>query len=168
MRERANKELVLIAACLIAVCLVRTGAAKRASAQAAAPDRPAKFFELVDRESSLLMPLTSAETAKKIDARCPEKALSGWDRVELSEQGCRVESGSASGFARLAAGKKISLNAASAQELAVVPGIGEKRAQKILELKEDLGGFKNFEQLGGLKWFNPEMREETERFFKID
>jgi len=167
MRGRANKELLLIAVFLFAFCLVRSGAAKRDQARAAAAAKPAKFIELVDEESSFLIPLTSAAFAKKIDARCPDQALSEWDRVELGKQGCRVEAKAASGFARLSAGRKISLNAAGAQEFEIIPGIGEKRAQKILQFRESLGGFKSFDQLEELNWFSPEMRREMERFFTI-
>jgi len=167
MRARANKELLLIAVCLFAFCLVRSGSAKRAGGRTAAPARPAKYFELVNEESSFLMSLTSAASAKKIDARCPDQALSEWDRVELGKQGCRVEAKAASGFARLSAGRKISLNTASAQEFEIIPGVGEKRAQKILQLRESLGGFKSFDQLEELNWFSPEMRQEMERFFTI-
>jgi len=167
MRARANKELFLIAVFLLGFCLVNSGAAKRDQARAAAPAQPVQYFELVDEESSFLMPLASAASAKKIDARCPDRALSEWDRVELSKPGCRVEAKAASGFARLSAGEKIPLNAASAREFEIIPGIGEKRAQKILQLREGLGGFKSFDQLEELNWFSPEMRREMERFFTI-
>lgn len=167
MRERANKELALIAACLIGLCLLQSRAAEKAQA-GAAPGAPAGFIELTADQSSYLIPLESGADAKQIDAGCPAQALHKWDRVAISKQECRVERGAASSFARLAAGDKIPVNLAGAKEFEVIPGVGAKRALQILELREGLGGFKSLDQLERLNWFSPEMKKETERFFTTD
>lgn len=43
--------------------------------------------------------------------------------------------------------KKISINKASVQELASLPGIGLKKAKRIVEVRRRLGGFKKLEDL---------------------
>ena len=43
--------------------------------------------------------------------------------------------------------KKISINKASVQELATLPGIGVKKAKRIVETRRRLGGFKKLEDL---------------------
>lgn len=48
-------------------------------------------------------------------------------------------------------GGKIDLNDASKQELMALPGIGPKRAQMILKLRDSLGPFERLDQLLEIK-----------------
>ena len=127
-----------------------------------------KYFELSDAEESYLISMDKIASAHAIDPRCPPAPLAALDRVTLSEQGCQVDRGNASNFARLAAGSKMSLNRATAQDFEVISGVGAKRAEKIIELREELGGFKSLDDLGHFKWFKGPLRQETERYFKIE
>ena len=43
--------------------------------------------------------------------------------------------------------KKVSINKASAAELATLPGIGPKKAQRIVETRRKLGGFRKLRDL---------------------
>ena len=43
--------------------------------------------------------------------------------------------------------KKVSINRASAAELATLPGIGPKKAQRIVETRKRLGGFRKLRDL---------------------
>ncbi len=43
--------------------------------------------------------------------------------------------------------KKVSINKASAAELATLPGIGPKKAQRIVETRKRLGGFRKLRDL---------------------
>lgn len=46
----------------------------------------------------------------------------------------------------------IDINKASTQELMLLPGIGEKTAQRIVEKRSELGGFKEVDDLTAVKW----------------
>ncbi len=52
---------------------------------------------------------------------------------------------------RLALGMPLDINEASRDDLILVEGIGEATAEKIIELREKLGRFKNIEQLKLIK-----------------
>ena len=61
-------------------------------------------------------------------------------------------------FAQKAAGKAaatvpavVNLNTATATQIAALPGIGEKAAQRIIEYREKNGGFKKIEELMNVK-----------------
>ena len=45
------------------------------------------------------------------------------------------------------ASRKININTASVEELTLLPGLGQKTAQKIIAYREQIGGFSNLEQL---------------------
>jgi comEA protein len=52
----------------------------------------------------------------------------------------------------VAAGKpapsgKVNINTATAQQLTVLPGVGEKLAQRIVDYRQKAGGFKNVSEL---------------------
>lgn len=46
----------------------------------------------------------------------------------------------------------IDINKASVQELMLLPGIGEKTAQRIVEKRTELKGFKSIDDLTAVKW----------------
>jgi competence protein ComEA len=50
-----------------------------------------------------------------------------------------------------AAGAVVNLNTATATQIATLPGIGEKAAQRIIEYREKNGGFKKIEELMNVK-----------------
>ena len=55
---------------------------------------------------------------------------------------------------------QVNLNQASAEELALnLTGVGLKRAQAIVELREKLGGFSDIKQLLQVKGIGPRMLE---------
>ncbi len=45
----------------------------------------------------------------------------------------------------------VNVNTASAEELQLLPGVGESRAAAILELRQKAGGFKSVEELAQVK-----------------
>jgi len=46
----------------------------------------------------------------------------------------------------------IDLNRASVSDLALLPGIGEKTARRIVEKRAELGGYRSVEELTEVKW----------------
>lgn len=90
----------------------------------------------------------------------------GWARVEVGHARRVHITATADGFARLrlgwmdassrlAMGVPIDLNQASAAELAQVPGITQTLAERIVALRNRLGGFSRLEDLRAVKGIGP-------------
>ena len=73
------------------------------------------------------------------------------NRIVTLVVACALAVSMASGLA-FAAGKpaptgKVNINAATAQQLTVLPGVGEKLAARIVEYRQKAGGFKSAQEL---------------------
>lgn len=75
-----------------------------------------------------------------------------------TEQGIRKPAASTSATAQ---GDKISLNQANLQQLQSLNGIGEKKAQAIVEYRQKNGGFKTVEELMNVKGIGPKLLEKN-------
>ena len=62
-----------------------------------------------------------------------------------------VSAQKAAGKAAAAVPAVVNLNTATATQIATLPGIGEKAAQRIIEYREKNGGFKKVEELMNVK-----------------
>jgi competence protein ComEA len=62
-----------------------------------------------------------------------------------------VSAQKAPGKAAAAVPAVVNLNTATATQIATLPGIGEKAAQRIIEYREKNGGFKKIEELMNVK-----------------
>ncbi len=64
--------------------------------------------------------------------------------------------------------KTVNINTGSAQEIsAVLVGVGEKRGEQIIELREQLGGFTEVEQLLDVKGIGAKTLEKNRAFITI-
>ena len=73
------------------------------------------------------------------------------------------------GNAELAAlGHKININTADKKELMLISGIGEKYAERIIELREKLGGFTSIEQLKEVKGIGDKTFEKIKNYVTIE
>ena len=73
------------------------------------------------------------------------------------------------GNAALAAlGHKININTADRKELMLISGIGEKYAERIIELREQLGGFTSIEQLKKVKGIGDKRFEKIKNYVTIE
>ena len=68
--------------------------------------------------------------------------------VGATDVGSAQKSG---GKAAAAAPAVVNLNTATATQIATLPGIGEKAAERIIEYREKNGGFKKIEELMNVK-----------------
>jgi len=58
-------------------------------------------------------------------------------------------------------GDKISLNQANLQQLQGLNGVGEKKAQAIMEYRQKNGGFKTIDELMNIKGIGPKLLEKN-------
>ena len=58
-------------------------------------------------------------------------------------------------------GDKISLNQANVQQLQTLNGVGEKKAQAIVEYRQKNGGFKTIDELVNVKGIGPKLLEKN-------
>lgn len=61
---------------------------------------------------------------------------------------------------RILQGHKINLNEASRHELMALPGIGPKRAQKILALRSEMGAFSNLDDLEAISGISTRLLDQ--------
>ncbi len=86
----------------------------------------------------------------------PGRALANGSRIVVGT-GVSVESMSAQ--ARINFFLPVSLNAATAEELALIPGMGEKTAQAIVEYRDRNGGIRDIGELRGVGGIGPKKLE---------
>lgn len=65
--------------------------------------------------------------------------------------------------------KTVNINTGSAQDIStILVGVGEKRAEQIIELREQLGGFTEVEQLLDVKGIGVKTLEKNRAFITIE
>lgn len=64
-------------------------------------------------------------------------------------------------------GERIDLNRASVEELAAIPGVGPKLAQRILDERTRRGGFTAIEQVDGVRGIGPKLSERLRAFAEL-
>lgn len=85
------------------------------------------------------------------------------DRVAADRPG---ESKAAAGAKKSPSGP-VSLNTASAVQLQSLPGVGPSTAQKILQYRQEHGGFSSVDELLAVKGIGPKKLKEMRRFLRL-
>ncbi len=62
----------------------------------------------------------------------------------------------------------VNLNTATVDELELLPGIGEARAQAVVALRKQRGGFKSVEELKEVKGIGDKALEQLRPFVRLD
>ena len=66
------------------------------------------------------------------------------------------------------AASPVNVNTATVDELTALPGIGEKRAQAILEARKQKGGFKSVDELTEVKGIGPANLEKLRPYLRAN
>lgn len=64
--------------------------------------------------------------------------------------------------------QKVNINTATFEELIELPGIGKKKAQSIIKMRQKLGKFKSYEDLLEVKGIGPNLLERLKPYIKFD
>jgi competence protein ComEA len=67
---------------------------------------------------------------------------------------------------RPSAASSVNVNTATVEELTALPGIGEKRAQAIVEARKQKGGFKSVDELEEVKGIGPANLEKLRPYLR--
>lgn len=161
---RANNELSLLLFFLLLALLSQLG---NQLFFKNSPGGLEEFAQVIVNNKSYLIEPKKFPNPKSLASNCPEGTVQELDLVMISREKCELIPKGASNWVRLASGKKMLLNQASAPELEFLPRIGSKRAQEILRLRQELQRFENFDQLRQLPWVKSETIEEFQHYFTI-
>ncbi|MFB3925748.1 MAG: ComEA family DNA-binding protein [Syntrophales bacterium] len=108
------------------------------------------YFVPANTTLSRLLDIADIGDRKGFDQRELNRILENGDRVTLpsgrSPQGDQ-RTGKIGNAKRYVLDMPINVNTARLEELTLIPGIGEKTAEAILEARKELGGFKNIEDI---------------------
>jgi competence protein ComEA len=95
----------------------------------------------------------------------PGRALANGSRIVV---GTRVSVESMSAQARINFFLPVSLNTATAEELALIPGMGEKTAQAIVEYRDHNGGIRDMGELRGVGGIGPKKFELFSTYLTVE
>lgn len=175
-----NKKLLILPCFIIIVCgyIIGFNMVKRADRVGEIDKAPAVVTANIENSGND----DSPEDDKSADASAAEPEQGGdakTDSGENNNNGSDTDGTAAEaqdgkkaeddGNAELAAlGHKININTADRKELMLISGIGEKYAERIIELREQLGGFTSIEQLKKVKGIGDKRFEKIKNYVTIE
>ena len=175
-----NKKLLILPCFIIIVCgyIIGFNMVKRADRVGEIDKAPA----VVTANSENSGNDDSSEGDKSADASAAEPEQGGDAKTDSGENnnngsdtdgmvaeaqdGKKAENDENAELAAL--GHKININTADKKELMLISGIGEKYAERIIELREQLGGFTSIEQLKKVKGIGDKRFEKIKNYVTIE
>lgn len=86
--------------------------------------------------------------------------------LAVSPQG-EVAIGEMAAVKKLALGLPVDLNGISEEELFLIPGIGERMASQIVQMRNEMGGFRNLEELMALPGIKEKKLNSLKRYLTV-
>lgn len=106
------------------------------------------------------------KTVKALEKRGPDYSLSTGDKIVVGPSSFGIERMDAS--TRLALDIPLNINEATVEELILIPGIGEKTATAIIELRKKRGGFSHIVDLKGARGVGTKKFEGIKKYITVD
>lgn len=136
-------------------------------------DMPGRGIYFLPRGSKVadLLRIAGVTEDELQNMEVPGRALKAGASVTLKEGadgGKQIKVGRMANARRYALGMPIGLNSATAADLMMVQGIGEKTAERILETRAELGRFKAVDDLLEVKGIGEKKLEKFRRSFYVD
>jgi len=103
----------------------------------------------------------------RYEKRILDMPLSTGKTIEITSDG-RIKMLEMSSSKKLILDIPININRATSVDLMMVPGIGDKTAQRIVQFRRENGGFKRMEDLMKIKGIKEKKFEKLRKFFCID
>lgn len=97
-----------------------------------------------------------------------DSSASGHEDTDYKRKVLDLSTAKAEKKVPLPAGSSIDLNKADLKELKKLPGIGEKTAQKIIELRDSIGSFKNVEEVLKVKGIGPAKFNKIRKYIFVE
>lgn len=117
-----------------------------------------KKIDRVDNYKEAVPYMVNAENSSKETPVKEEKK----DNQRQEEFEAEVSEGDAS------LSEKININTAGVEELVLLDGIGEKTALKIIEKREEIGGFESIEQIKDVSGIGDEKFEDMKDYITVE
>lgn len=96
-----------------------------------------------------------------------ESEVKSGSKITINKSGSAIK-GQMSGEKHLIFSIPLNINKATAQDFETLPGIGPKLAEKIIETRKSLGGFKSIEDLKKVKGIGDKKLEKIREMVAVD
>jgi competence protein ComEA len=118
-----------------------------------------------------LLDIAGVADRERLGVADQERSLRSGITVKMEERpgdGQVIRFGRMANATRFALDMPMGLNRATLQDLMFVPGIGERTAEAILEARQEIGLFRNLDDLLEVRGIGPKKLETFSRYFFID
>ncbi|MDO9527585.1 MAG: helix-hairpin-helix domain-containing protein [Syntrophales bacterium] len=129
-------------------------------------DQNGIYFVPPETTVSHLLGIAGIAGTKKFDKKVLSVVLSGGEKVIIESD--QVKTGTIDAAKRITLDIPIAINSATVYDLSLIPGIGKKTAQAIVDLREKAGGIYCIDDLLKIRGMNNERFRKIKRYLTVN